>query len=72
MSCQFVKVSGETEKSIFVFLFVCQGLVNGISECEYKCDDTLTKLGLTSVEELCVTSLLEFSKGIAELLLRSG
>lgn len=64
MSCQFFKVSGETENSrvvIFVCLFVCQGLVNGISNCNVI---HWQRLGLTFVEEeLCVMSLLEFSEG---------
>lgn len=44
MSRQFFRVSGQTNSSvvIFVCLFVCQVLVNGISEYRYKCD-TVTK-----------------------------
>lgn len=45
MSCQFFRVSVETENSrmgIFVWLVVCQGLVNGTSEHGYKCE-TVTR-----------------------------
>lgn len=44
MNCQVFKVPRKAENSrvvIFVCLFVCQGLVNGISEYRYK-HNTLT------------------------------